>query len=65
MYAVLMHAAALDGRQRGEYEAKAWLKALHGLPIDDVEQAITHHYRTSTYPVMPANIIQILEEGAS
>lgn len=63
-YAVLMHAAAFDARERGELEARAWLKALRGLPIDDVEQAITQHYRTSRFPVMPADIIQIIEEGA-
>lgn len=63
MYALLMHAAGFDGRERGEYEARTWLKALAGLAIGDVEQAITEHYRHSRFPVMPADIIHIVEEG--
>lgn len=63
MYALLMHAAGFDGRERGEYEARTWLKALDGFAIEDVEQAITEHYRRSRFPVMPADVIQIIEEG--
>lgn len=63
MFALLIPAAAFDGRERGEYEAKTWLKALEGFVIADIEGAITEHYRRSTFPVMPANVIQIIEEG--
>lgn len=63
MFALLLHAAGFDGRERGRYEAETWLKALRGFVITDVELAITEHYRRSTFPVMPANVIQIIEEG--
>lgn len=62
-YNLLALAAAFDGRERGEYEARAWLKVLDGFPIEDTEQAITEHYRSSRYPVMPADVLQIIEEG--
>lgn len=63
--AALTWAAGYDRIERGNYEAQAWFEVLQGLPFADVKAAITEHYRRSTYPVMPANIIQIIEEGAS
>ena len=62
-FQMLALAAAFDGRERGRFEAEAWLKALRGYVIDDVEKAITAHYRRSRFPVMPADVIEIIEEG--
>ena len=62
-FSLLALAAAFDGRERGRYEAEAWLKVLRGVAIEDVEKAVTEHYRSSRFPVMPADIIQIIEEG--
>ena len=62
-FQLLALAAAFDGRERGRYEAEAWLKALSGHVIEDVERAITAHYRRSRYPVMPADVTDIIEEG--
>ena len=63
MFALLAWAAAFDQKERGQIEAQAWLEALRGLPVEDVRAAITEHYRTSTFPIMPAHVIRILEEG--
>ena len=63
MYALLALAAGVDNRARGEYEAKTWLKALHGYVIADVEAAIVEHYRRSQFEIRPANVIQIIEDG--
>lgn len=62
---LLMWAAANDQRERGPGEAAAWFDALYPyqFAIADVKDAITEHYRRSTYPVMTANVIQIIEEG--
>ncbi|UOQ58120.1 hypothetical protein MUN78_04540 [Leucobacter allii] len=64
-YRLLAWAAALDGRDRGEYEAAAWWEALapFGFAFEDARIAITRHYTRSRYPVMPADIIQIIEDG--
>ena len=62
--ALLLIPAGIDGRERGEYEAKTWLRLLSGYVIEDVENAIYEHYRRSIFPVLPANVIQIIEEGA-
>ncbi|WP_024356708.1 hypothetical protein [Leucobacter chironomi] len=64
-FELLAWAAAFDGRERGPYEAAAWAEALHGRPCEAVKDAITEHYRRSRYPVMPANVIEIIEEGAA
>ncbi|WP_336653054.1 MULTISPECIES: hypothetical protein [unclassified Leucobacter] len=64
-FELLAWAAAFDGRERGPYEAAAWAQALHGQPYEAVKDAITEHYRRSRYPVMPANVIEIIEEGAA
>ncbi|WP_427870569.1 hypothetical protein [Leucobacter luti] len=61
--AVLTWAAGYDRIERGRYEAEAWLEVLRGLAVEDVKNAITDHYRRSRYPVMPADIIQTVEEG--
>ena len=61
---LLALAAGFDGRERGEYEARAWLRVFDGYVIETVENAITEHYRASRFPVMPADVIQIIEEGA-
>lgn len=63
MLALLAWAAGYDRIERGRYEAEAWLELLHGLPVADVKDAITEHFRSSRYPVMPADIIRIIEEG--
>ncbi|MFD5599204.1 hypothetical protein ACFWHR_04020 [Leucobacter sp. NPDC058333] len=62
---LLLWAAANDQRERGPGEATAWFEALqpYEFAFDDVKAAITKHYRRSTYPVMPANVIQIIEDG--
>lgn len=60
---LLALAAAFDGKERGQFEAEAWLTVLRDAPIEDARAAITQHYRGSRFPVMPADIIQILEEG--
>ena len=62
---LLMWAAANDQRERGPGEAAAWFDALrpYRFAVADAKAAITEHYRRSTFPVMPANVIQIIEEG--
>lgn len=64
-FRLLAWAAAFDGRERGDGEAFAWLEILRGLVIEDVKTAITEHYRNSRFPVMPADVIQIIEEGGT
>lgn len=62
---LLALAAAYDGRERGQYEADAWLRLLNGFAIADVEKAIEVHYSTSRFPVMPADVIQLIEDGSA
>ena len=64
MYTLLALAAAYDGRVRGWGEAAAWREMFDGWPVSDVRAAILTHYRTSRFPVTPADIIQIIEEGS-
>lgn len=60
---VLTWAAGYDRIERGQYEAEAWLEVLRGYEINAVKLAITEHYRGSRYPVMPADILHLIEEG--
>lgn len=62
-FSLLALAAGFDGRERGQYEAEAWLRLLNGYVVADVELAIEAHYSVSRFPVMPADVIQIIEEG--
>lgn len=60
---LLTWAAAYDRITRRRLEAEAWLETLRGHPVEAVKHAITEHYSGSRYPVMPSDIIQIIEEG--
>ena len=62
MLALLTWAAGYDRIERGPYEAQAWFALLEGYARDDVKRAITSHYRTSRYPVMPADVIHYIED---
>ena len=62
-FALLTWAAGFDQKSRGWAEAEAWAAALHGIPVDDARAAITVHYQRSPWPVMPAHIIRIIEDG--
>lgn len=64
-FSLLALAAGFDGRERGQYEAEAWLRLLEGYFVVDVERAIESHYSVSRFPVMPADVIQIIEDGVS
>lgn len=61
--ALLTYAASFDDTKRGRFQAAAWLEVLRGYPVDDVRDAITEHFRHSRYRIMPADVIEILEEG--
>lgn len=62
-FALLVWAAAFDGVERGRHEAEAWLEVLRGYDLAAAKAAITEHYRRTRYRVMPADVVQIIEEG--
>ena len=61
--ALLTWAAGFDRIKRGRMEAEAWLSILAGFDGAEVRRAITAHYRGSRFPVTPADIVEIIEEG--
>lgn len=65
MLAMLTYAAAFDRIERGRFEVLAWIDALEEFEPADVKAAITTHYRQSRYPIMPADVIRLIEEGES
>lgn len=53
---LLAIAATFDRRTVGDFEARAWAKALDGLRPADCAQAIQSHYTDSTEWLMPAHV---------
>lgn len=61
--ALLTWAAAFDRIERGRFEAEAWLAALEGFGLETARAAVTEHYKRSRFPVTPADVIEIIENG--
>jgi hypothetical protein len=53
---LLAIAATFDRRTVGDFEARAWAKALTGLRLADCAEAIQNHYTNSTDWLMPAHV---------
>lgn len=53
--------SALTGREPTEEQAMAWATVLDDIPLDDALAALRSHYRTSRFPVMPADIVEQVE----
>jgi len=49
--------SALTGREPTEEQAKAWSVILDDVTLEDALDALREHYRTSRFPVMPADIV--------
>lgn len=49
-------AAAYDRRTVGEADARAWADALDDIALEDAQDAVKRHYRTSTEWIMPAHV---------
>lgn len=55
---VLAMVAALDPRRTfGEVDAQAWHAVIGDLRFDDCREAVIQHYRTSTYSITPADVV--------
>ena len=53
---LLSMASAFDNRKPDEYTARAWAAALDGLRLEDCQEALIEHYKTSTDYLMPVMI---------
>ncbi|MFF0777050.1 hypothetical protein [Streptomyces sp. NPDC003720] len=55
---LLSIAAAIDKRTLGESDVRAWQMVLNDIPFDAARDALRDHYRETTKPVMPADIVR-------
>jgi hypothetical protein len=54
---LLSIAAGVDKRTIGESDVRAWQMVLDDIPFDAACAALRAHYRETTKPVMPADIV--------
>jgi hypothetical protein len=60
---ILAMISALDGRKAfGEIDAQAWTAVLGDVMFDDAREAVIEHYRESTHPLMPADVLARVKE---
>jgi hypothetical protein len=50
--------AAFTGREPSVEQAGMWSLVLDDIPLDEALQALRAHYRSSRFPVMPADIVE-------
>ncbi|MFF9175932.1 hypothetical protein [Streptomyces sp. NPDC014793] len=55
---LLSIAAAIDKRTLGESDVRAWQMVLNDIPFDAACNALRDHYRETTKPAMPADIVR-------
>lgn len=55
---LLAIATGVDKRTVGEIDVRAWQMVLDDIPFTDAVKALRAHYRETTRPVMPADIVQ-------
>jgi hypothetical protein len=55
---LLSIAAAIDKRTLGESDVRAWQMVLNDIPFDAACSALRDHYRETTRPAMPADIVR-------
>lgn len=55
---LLSIATGVDKRTIGEVDVRAWQMVLDDIPFTDAVAALRAHYRDTTRPVMPADIVR-------
>lgn len=55
---LLSIASGVDKRTIGESDVRAWQMVLDDIPFDAARAALRDHYRETTKPVMPADIVR-------
>lgn len=55
---LLAIATGVDKRTVGEIDVRAWQMVLDDIPLEDAVKALRAHYRDTTRPAMPADIVR-------
>ena len=58
---LLVVSAALTGKEPTREQAQAWAVVLDDVPVSEAMDALREHYRVSRFPVMPADILAMVE----
>ena len=58
----LTASSALTGREPTEEQAVVWSAVLDEISLEDALKALRSHYRRSRFPVMPADIVNHVNE---
>lgn len=62
---LLSIAAAIDKRTLGESDVRAWQMVLDDIDFTAARDALRAHYRETTKPVMPADIVRRVKPKAT
>lgn len=62
---LLSIAAGVDKRTIGEADVRAWQMVLDDIPFEGAVTALRAHYRETTKPVMPADIVRRVKPPAT